>query len=145
MLGRVHAIEAQSVPQEGAFVPYGYIGPVGVGLPNLTQNIKPPVKPQAEDEQGVGRAPDEQWESREHPVYDNPDFFLAQPQQFPESPSYRGGPLQRIEGISTVGAVMELNYYQQHQSQTSPGSLYADTTVPQKQAIPNNQLAVLSE
>lgn len=148
MLGIVHSVRRESEGQKACYDPYfepfGYLGPVGTGLPNLTLAQKPPVKPQPEDEQGIGRAPGMKWESREHPIYDNPDYYLDAPMTFPEPcEGAEFAPVHGTPGMDRVGAIMALDFYQQHQEGTYPGMVYQDTTVPALPAVPNSQVSRL--
>lgn len=129
-----------------AFVPKGYIGPVGVGLPNLTQNVRPPVRPNPEDEQGVGRAPGMRWESREHPIYDNPDYYLGTPPVYQAYALHEGDrPLHQVPASARAGYIMEFDFYQQTQLQNNPGGLsgFGDTTVPGRPSISNTLVRTL--
>ena len=117
----------------------GQIGEAGVGAVNLTRRVSPPTKPQPEREQGVGRSPTTAWEHREHRIHDNPDWHLAQPAMFEPAETAAGRALQTKVPIQVL---MELNYYQQHEAQSSPG-MTGQTTVNPGMAIPQTQRAVL--
>lgn len=114
------------------------IGETGVGAVNLTRRVSPPTKPQPEREQGVGRMSTTAWEHQDHTIHDNPDWHMAQPQMF--EPSDGGG--RALQTKVPIQVLMELNYYQQRQAQSSPG-MTAPTTVNPGIALPQTQRAVL--
>lgn len=116
------------------------IGATGVGAVNLTRRISPPTKPQPEREQGVGRSPTTAWEHQDHTIHDNPDWHLAQPQMF--EPMSQGASAGAVQTSVPIQVLMELNYYQQHEAQSSPG-MTAPTTVNPGIAVPQTQRAVL--
>ena len=60
-------------------VPTTYQGLPGPGVPNLTPRVGPPLPPQPEELQGVGRAPGERWEHRSHVTTVNPYWYLDIP------------------------------------------------------------------
>lgn len=141
MIGRLHAIGPAQAWDDRDFVPYGELGHKINGLPNLTQNVKPPKRPEPEDEIGVGRAPNMVWESREHPIYDNPDFDLDQPMTFFE-PHDGEGLTHGPPGLDRMGAIMALDFYQQHEEQSWFG-WQQDVTVQPRAATPNTQTSRL--
>ncbi len=121
------------------FVAYGYIGEPLTGVENLTLRTKPPTKPQPEDEQGVGRAAPQAWARTDHPIHDNPDWYLAQPEMF----DLRGSNAALQTVISNrQWHLMQLDYYQNHEASSSPGETQP-TTVEGGTATPYSQLAVL--
>lgn len=122
---------------EEHFVDYGYIGEPLSGVPNLTLRTKPPVKPQPEDEQGVGRAPAQAWEVKDHPIHDNPDWYLSQPEMFDQY-----GSNADLQTAIPIASLLALEYYQNHEAQSSPGETQP-TTVLGATAVPYSQLATL--
>jgi hypothetical protein len=114
------------------------IGATGVGAPNLTRRVRPPTKPQPELEQGVGRSAVTGWEHQEHIIHDNPDWHMAQPQMFEPS----DGQGLAVQTKVPLQVLMELNYYQQHEAQSSPG-MSIPTTVNPGMALTQTQRAVL--
>lgn len=120
-------------------IPLDTIGPTGVGAVNLTLRQRPPVKPQPELEQGVGRSQVTGWEHQEHIIHDNPDWHLAQPQMFEPS---QGPGLGAIQTQVPLQTLMELQFYQNHQAQSSPG-MNSPATVNGGIALPQTQRAVL--
>lgn len=60
-------------------VPNVYQGLPGPGVPNLTARTGPPLPPQPEELQGVGRGPGERWEHRTHNVTVNAYWYLDVP------------------------------------------------------------------
>lgn len=124
---------------EKQFVSYGYIGEPLTGVENLTLRTKPPIKPQPEDEQGVGRAAPQAWARTDHPIHDNPDWYLAQPEMFDQY----GNDNELQTPITTrQWYLMQLDYYQNHEAMSSPGETQP-TTVYGNTAAPYSQLAVL--
>lgn len=115
------------------------IGETGVGAVNLTRRVRPPIKPQPELEQGVGRSLVTGWEHQDHIIHDNPDWHLGQPQMFEPQQGPSMGAAQTPVPIQTL---MELNFYTQHQAQSSPG-MNAPTTVNPGVALPQTQRAIL--
>jgi hypothetical protein len=58
-------------------IPIDTIGPPGLGVQVLTRNVKPPIKPQPEDEWGIGRSPGQEMTQQEFRIHDNPDWYLG--------------------------------------------------------------------
>jgi hypothetical protein len=116
------------------------IGETGVGAVNLTRLVSPPTKPQPEREQGVGRSAVTAWEHQDHIIHDNPDWHLGQPQMF--EPQSQGPSAGAVQTRIPQQILMELDYYQQHEAQSSPG-MTGPTTVNPGIAIPQTQRAIL--
>ncbi len=117
-------------------VPNTYQGLPGPGVPNLTERIGPPQRPQPEEEQGVGRGPGERWEHRTHNVTVNPYWYLDIPYLY-DVPIGGGG----VPVGSTIPLPIQfaLNFYENSvRAQRNPGP--AVVTVPQPAGHPQTPL-----
>jgi hypothetical protein len=120
-------------------VPFTYQGLPGPGVPNLTPRVGPPLPPQPEEEQGVGRGPGERWEHRTHNVTVNPYWYLDIPYLY-DVPIGGGG----VPVGSTLPLPIQfaLDFYENSvRAQRNPGP--GISTVPQPRGYPQTPLRVL--
>lgn len=123
-------------------IPVDYMGEgPGLGSINLTLRQLPPQKPNAILEQGVGRSPVTAWESQDHIVHDNPDWYLGIGALY-QPADYSGGGGPTVQTPIPISTQLMLEYIQNREAQTTPGSFSQRTVLPSR-AVPNSTVAVL--
>jgi hypothetical protein len=121
-------------------VPNTYQGLPGPGVPNLTERIGPPRRPEPEEQQGVGRGPGERWEHRTHNVTVNPYWYLDRPYLY-DVPQQQGPVPVGTE--TPLPIEFALAYYENQvaaQRHAMTGGASAIVTVPQPRGYPQTRL-----
>jgi hypothetical protein len=124
-------------------VPNTYQGLPGPGVPNLTPRVGPPLPPQPEELQGVGRGPGERWEHRTHVTTVNPYWYLDIPYLYDVPIGGGGVPVGTEVPLPIEFA---LNYYENQvraQRQGLTGGAPAVATVTQPRGYPQTGLRTI--
>lgn len=117
-------------------IPIETIGDRIVGAPVLTRNIKPPMRPQPEDEMGIGRSPGQEITHARFEIHDNPDWYLGTGAHYDPITS------EEFKGRTHVtGQWLNDVLTRRSRRAQQPGSPI--TTVQAGIAVPNSQLSVL--
>lgn len=139
------ALHSVTIP-DPVIVPLDYVGEgPGLGAVNLVARQLPPQKPNAVLEQGVGRTPGvTDWERRVHVVHDNPDWSLGVGALFqPADTSGGGGGGPSVQTPIPIPTQIALQYIQNREGMSAPGSRTQDRTVPAMPTLTNSQRALL--
>lgn len=135
-------LHTQTIPDPD-IIPVDYMGDgPGLGSVNMTLRQLPPQKPSAILEQGIGRSHVTAWESQDHIIHDNPDWYLGIGANFQPADYSGGGGGPDVQTPIPISTRLALEYIQNREAQSVPGSQSQRTVIPAR-SVANTGVAVL--